>query len=73
MHHRVVIAGGGTGGITVAAQLARKIEPRDIVVLDAADDHYYQPAWTLVGGGLYNAKDTVRKLATLIPKGALLR
>ncbi|RMF39272.1 MAG: hypothetical protein D6753_14165, partial [Planctomycetota bacterium] len=48
-HHEVVIVGGGTGGITVAARLTKEWGKKpDVVVIDPSDDHYYQPAWTIM-------------------------
>lgn len=67
--HSVVIIGGGTGGISAAALLRRKAPHLDIALIDPAEFHYYQPAWTLVGGGAYDAKKTERPLASLIPNG----
>jgi sulfide:quinone oxidoreductase len=51
-HYKIVIVGGGSGGITVAAQLLResRIFRGDIAIIDPATKHYYQPLWTLVGG-----------------------
>ena len=47
---RIVIIGGGTAGITVAASLKRHAPgPIDIAVVEPSDTHYYQPAFTLVG------------------------
>jgi hypothetical protein len=67
---RVVIVGAGTAGITVAAQLARKLpHNRDIVLVDSAKMHYYQPGWTLVGNNLMSKEDTGRPTASLIPNG----
>lgn len=68
-NHKVVIIGGGTAGISVAAKLRRKEPHLDIAVIDPAEFHYYQPAWTLVGGGAYKAQDTQRPLKSLLPKG----
>lgn len=45
-HHKVVVVGGGSAGITVAARLRRAGEG-DVAVVDPALDHYYQPLWTL--------------------------
>jgi len=49
-HHQVLIVGGGTAGISVAARL-QHARIRDVGLLDPAATHYYQPLWTLVGGG----------------------
>src|SRR5690606_11379831 len=68
--HDVVIVGGGTGGISVAALLLRRHPDLDVVVIEPAEFHYYQPAWTLVGGGAYSASATRRRLADVLPKGA---
>jgi len=51
-HHEIVVLGGGTGGITAAAQLCRKLKDPDIAIVEPSDAHYYQPLWTLVGGGV---------------------
>lgn len=68
-HHQILIIGGGTAGITVAARLKRLSHTLDIAIMDPAEDHYYQPLWTLVGGGEMTKDKTGRKEATLIPKG----
>lgn len=67
-HHKIVVIGGGTAGITVAARLRRAGET-DIAVIDPASEHYYQPLWTLVGGGRATIGQTVRKQADVMPKG----
>ncbi len=69
-HHQIIIIGAGTAGITVAAQLLRKDKNLDIALLDPAQKHYYQPAWTLVGAGTYKYDKTERDMKDLIPKGA---
>lgn len=38
-HHKVLIVGGGTAGITVAARLARKISGSDIGLIEPSDKH----------------------------------
>ncbi len=48
----------------------RKDKSLDIAIIEPSDKHYYQPAWTLVGGGDYDVQDTVRAEADFIPKGA---
>lgn len=66
--NRVVIVGGGTGGITVAAQLRNQLKTSAITVLEPSETHYYQPLWTLVGGGECKIGDTARPEKALIPK-----
>jgi cysteine synthase len=53
--HQVLIVGGGTAGITVAAILKRRAPDANIVIVEPAHDHYYQPAFTLVGAGVVGA------------------
>ena len=67
--HQILIVGGGTAGITVAARLLRKGHS-DVAVIEPSDVHYYQPLWTLVGGGQAKAATTVRPEASVMPKGA---
>ncbi|WP_037606011.1 NAD(P)/FAD-dependent oxidoreductase [Streptacidiphilus rugosus] len=67
-HHRIVIVGGGSAGISVAARL-RRAGQRDVAVLDPSRDHHYQPLWTLVGGGRAPLAESVRPQASVIPKG----
>ena len=68
-HHEVIIIGGGTAGIMVAAQLRRQSPKTDIAIVEPADTHYYQPAWTLVGANAYNMANTARPMQSLIPNG----
>ncbi len=59
-----------TPALSVAAQLLRKDKKLDIGILEPSEKHYYQPAWTLVGGGDYDVRETVRAEADFIPEGA---
>ncbi|MFP5316445.1 MAG: FAD/NAD(P)-binding oxidoreductase, partial [Actinomycetes bacterium] len=65
---RVVIIGGGTGGISVAARL-RRAGVRDIAIVEPSDQHFYQPLWTLVGAGIVRKEASVRGERPLIPDG----
>jgi len=66
---KLLILGGGTGGISLAARLVRHLGPGQIGIVEPASDHYYQPAWTLVGAGLYRKEKTRRPEAEVIPRG----
>lgn len=68
--YNVLIIGGGTAGITVAAQLLRKDPGIKLGVVEPSEKHYYQPAWTLVGAGTFNMAATERDEKDLIPKKA---
>ncbi len=65
----ILIIGGGTAGLMVAAQLRRKDQHLRIGLIDPSSTHSYQPAWTLVAAGTFNMKDTIRSEADQIPKG----
>jgi sulfide:quinone oxidoreductase len=65
---RVLIIGGGTAGLTVAARLARAGQD-DIAIIEPSEKHYYQPLWTLVGAGIVSADETERDEERYIPEG----
>ena len=67
-HHKVLIVGGGSAGLTLAARLRRSGLP-DVAVLEPSASHYYQPLWTLVGGGRAPQRASVRPQARVMPKG----
>ncbi|PKS11010.1 hypothetical protein jhhlp_002769 [Lomentospora prolificans] len=68
-HHKIVVVGAGTAGVTVAAQLARNAQlgKPDIAIIDPASTHHYQPGWTLVGTGLKPLNEMSRPLSSVIP------
>jgi sulfide:quinone oxidoreductase len=67
--YRIVIVGGGSAGISVAARLARRLgRTAGVAIIEPSESHYYQPAWTLVGGGTYRKEATRRAEAGLIPR-----
>ncbi|WP_108809431.1 NAD(P)/FAD-dependent oxidoreductase [Aquimarina spinulae] len=67
-HYQIVIIGGGTAGIMTAARLLKKDSRLDIAIIEPADTHYYQPAWTLVGAGAYSYKKTAKSMVSVMPK-----
>ncbi len=66
---KVIIIGGGTGGISTAAKLKRERSSWDITIIEPSSFHYYRPLWTLVGAGLTNKEETKKKMEDLIPDG----
>ncbi len=69
-HYQILVVGDGNAGISVAAQLLHKNNKLDIGIIEPSSKHYYQPAWSLVGAGIFNKAKTVRNEADVIPKGA---
>ncbi|MGB1032683.1 MAG: NAD(P)/FAD-dependent oxidoreductase [Flavobacteriales bacterium] len=65
---KVLIIGGGTGGIMIATQLLKKGNV-NIAVIEPAKYHYYQPAWTLVGADTYDFQKTKKNMADVMPSG----
>ncbi|NNE71899.1 MAG: NAD(P)/FAD-dependent oxidoreductase [Rhodothermales bacterium] len=65
----VVIVGGGTAGLTMAARLRRARKSLNVAVVDPSEKHYYQPVWTMVGGGIFDRSVTEKNEKDLIPKG----
>ena len=69
----VVIVGGGTAGISVAARLRNLPQPPQVTLLDPSPNHDYQPLWTLVGGGVFDREVTRRPMSEVIPPGVTWR
>ncbi len=68
-HYDVLIIGGGTAGIMTAAQLKRKKNTLTIGLVEPSKEHWYQPAWTLVGADTFAMADTKRAEQDQIPQG----
>ncbi|EPX70463.1 sulfide-quinone oxidoreductase [Schizosaccharomyces octosporus yFS286] len=81
-HHKVLIVGGGSAGISAAHQIYNKfskyrfangdgkdtsIKSGEIGIVDGAKHHYYQPGWTLAGAGLSSVAKNQRNLSDLVP------
>jgi len=69
-HYDVLICGGGTGGLTVAAQLLLADNPPTVGIIEPSEKHYYQPLWTLIGAGVFGREESERNEADFIPAGA---
>jgi sulfide:quinone oxidoreductase len=67
----IVIAGGGTAGISVAARLAAQLPAGAVAIVEPSDKHYYQPIWTLVGAGMFDKAVSQRAEADYIPDGVV--
>ena len=67
-HYDIVIVGAGAAGIATAHSLLKRNSEIEIAIIDPADIHYYQPGWTMVGGGIFEPDDTAKTMGSLIPK-----
>lgn len=66
-HYDILVIGAGTGGVMIASQLNQKHPEFKVGIIDPADIHYYQPAWTLVGAGTYSFEKTKRPMKDIVP------
>lgn len=66
----LLVVGGGSGGCTMAAKFVPKFERWKVAVVEPTDMHYYQPMWTLVGGGIKTLADSGRPMKDVLPKKA---
>lgn len=65
-HHTVLIVGGGAAGVSVANNMLRQDSKMDIGLIEPSEKHYYQPGFTVIGGGAYTLKQATRNEADLI-------
>ncbi|MBF8223150.1 FAD-dependent oxidoreductase [Halomonas sp. 328] len=65
----IVILGGGAGGMAMANRLANRTRGTTITLVEPREIHHYQPGWTLVASGVWNADKTLRPNADFVPAG----
>ncbi len=63
----IVIVGGGTAGITVAARLRRSAPNADITLIAPNETHLYQSGQVFAAVGLYREYDNKRDTQSLLP------
>ena len=66
---RVVIAGAGAAGLSLAARLRRQMDNATIILIDAKKAHHFQPGYTLVAAGLWRPEDVTEANAAYVPSG----
>lgn len=68
-HARIVIAGAGAAGLATASRLAERLDGASITLVDARKEHFYQPGFTLVAGGVKPSSYVVSATAEYVPPG----
>ncbi|XP_011503395.1 PREDICTED: sulfide:quinone oxidoreductase, mitochondrial [Ceratosolen solmsi marchali] len=71
-HHscKILVIGGGTGGCTMAAKLSKTFHksPNHVIIIEPSKDHYYQPLFTLIGGGISKFDTSKKLMKDVLPK-----
>ncbi|MCZ2291334.1 MAG: FAD-dependent oxidoreductase, partial [Burkholderiales bacterium] len=65
----VVIAGSGLGGLAVAHRLQALLDGVRITIVDAKEEHNYQPGYTLVATGVWPVEKVRERNVALQPAG----
>ncbi|MSS76592.1 MAG: NAD(P)/FAD-dependent oxidoreductase, partial [Methyloglobulus sp.] len=52
-HFTLLIVGGGAAGVSVANNMRRQNPTITIGLIEPSEKHYYQPGFTIIGGGTY--------------------
>uniref|UniRef100_A0A8C8U032 Sulfide quinone oxidoreductase n=1 Tax=Peromyscus maniculatus bairdii TaxID=230844 RepID=A0A8C8U032_PERMB len=68
-HYEVLVLGGGSGGITMATRMKRKVGAENVAIVEPSERHFYQPIWTLVGAGAKQLSLSGRPTVSVIPSG----
>ncbi|KAJ2358183.1 hypothetical protein IWW50_001190 [Coemansia erecta] len=68
--YKLVVIGAGAGGLAVSSTMAEKLGTNEVAVIDPATQHYQQPLFTFVGGGLKSFADTHRPMSDVVPPNA---
>nr|XP_054498476.1 sulfide:quinone oxidoreductase, mitochondrial isoform X4 [Agelaius phoeniceus] len=68
-YYEVLVLGGGAGGISMSARMKRRVGAENVAVVEPNKTHYYQPLWTLVGGGAKQLAASARPMKSVMPSG----
>jgi len=66
----VVVIGGGASGCAVVSSLHSRRLGLSVAIVEPSETHYYQPGWTMVGGGIFRQSETHRPMKQVIPASA---
>ena len=65
-HFTLLIVGGGAAGVSVANNMRRQNPTITIGLIEPSEKHYYQPGFTIIGGGTYTLKQATKEEKDLI-------
>jgi len=65
--YKLVVVGGGSGGCAAAHMFGRKLGKGNVAIIEPSDTHYYQPLWTLVGGGIKTLEQSANPMKAVLP------
>jgi NADPH-dependent 2,4-dienoyl-CoA reductase/sulfur reductase-like enzyme len=60
IHTKICIVGGGSGGLNISSNLLRAFSGSEMRIFEPSTIHYYQPGYTLIGGGIADARIATR-------------
>lgn len=67
---KALIVGGGTGGCAIGAKLSSEFGKNECIILEPASQHYYQPMFTMIGGGIKTLENSRRSMESVLPRKA---
>lgn len=65
----VVVVGSGLAGLGIVNRLRKQLKGAKITLLDAKQEHNYQPGYTLIATGIWPKDKVIDANAELIPSG----
>ncbi len=65
-HYTLLIVGGGAAGVSAANNMRRQNASITIGLIEPSEKHYYQPGFTIIGGGAYTLKQATKAEKDLI-------
>ncbi|RIA85634.1 hypothetical protein C1645_830486 [Glomus cerebriforme] len=68
--YKLVVIGGGTGGLAVSSTLSKILGKNEVAIIEPSNVHYYQPLWTFVGAGIKPLADSAKPTEQVMPKDA---
>lgn len=66
--YKLLVVGGGCGGLATGHMFCRKLGPGKVAIIEPNETHYYQPMWTLVGGGIKKFEQSQEPISKFLPK-----